>query len=220
MKSILVIGMGNFGRFLAEKLLSLKNDVMIIDKNADKIEELAPKFTNAHIGDCTNEDVLRSIGVDSFDVCFVAIDENFQSSLEITSLLSELGAKCVVSKASRDRQAKFLLRNGANEVVYPDKDIAEKLAFRFSASNIFDYIQLTRDYSIFEIPVMDEWLGKSIASLDIRRRYHINVLAIKSSEQNIQRLMPSPPPDYIFKSSDHVIVMGKQDEVLRLASKI
>ncbi len=216
MKSILIIGMGNFGKFLAYKLLELQNDVMVIDKDAQIIEEVAPIFTNAHIGDCTREDVLASIGVDSFDVCVVAIDENFQSSLEITSLLKEMGAKWVVSKSSRDRQAKFLTNIGADEVIYPEKDVAERLAIRLGASKIFDCIPLTHDYSIFEIPVMDEWVGRSIESLNMRKRYNINVLAIKK----FKTILPSPMPSYAFLSSDHIIIMGKQEDVVKLSNKM
>ncbi len=215
MKSVLVIGMGRFGRFLAGKMLELNNDVMIIDKNPDIIDELAPKFTNAQIGDCTNPDVLKAIGVDSFDVCFVAFDENFQSSLEITSLLSELGASNIVAMASRETQAKFLKKVGASEVVYPEKDVAETLAIRYSANNVYDYIQLTKDYSIFEIPVLAEWVKHSIGSLNIRSRYNINILAIK--KEGI--LNPSPNPEYIFTATDHVVVLGIKDEVLKLAAK-
>lgn len=136
MKSILIIGMGAFGQHLALKMAELKNDVMIVDKDAEIINEMSSLVTDAEIGDCTKEDVLKSLGVSNFDICFVAIGDNFQSSLEITSLLKDLGAKHVISKASRDIQVKFLLRNGADEIVYPDKDMAEKLALRCSINNI------------------------------------------------------------------------------------
>lgn len=216
MKSILVAGMGHFGTYLAKKLLELGNDVMIIDKDEDRIAQLAPHFTNAQIGDCTNVDVLRSLEVDGFDVCFVTIDENFQASLEVTSLLKEQGAKYVVSKASRETQAKFLLRNGADSVVYPEKDLAEKLAIRYGAKNIFDYIQLTPEYSIFEIPIMPDWAGKSIESLNVRRRYQVNILAIKNSKG----MQPAPGPEYVFSEGDHIMVMGETNLVLRLADKL
>lgn len=214
MKSILIIGMGNFGRHLAMKMIELKNDVMIIDEDEETIEELAPLVTNAHIGDCTNEAVLRSLGVRNFDICFVTIGENFQSSLEITSILKELGAKHVISKASRDIQAKFLLRNGADEVVYPDRDIAEKLAVRCSARNILDYVDLTPDYSIYEIPVPGSWIGDSIKGVNVRIRYHISILAIKQKDN----IMPMPKADYVFKENDRMIVLGKQGDAMKLAS--
>lgn len=215
MKSILIIGMGQFGRFLSEKFLALGNDIMIVDKKEAIIEEMAPRFTNAQIGDCTNEDVLKALGVSSFDTCFVTIEENFQSSLEITSLLHELGAKHVVSKSSRDIQAKFLLRNGADEVVYPDKDSAERLAVKYSANNVFDYIQLGQGYSIFELAIMKDWIGKSISTLDIRAKHKVNVLAVKQGGK-----ISLPTPDYAFLKDDHIVVLGIDADVKRLTNKL
>ena len=151
MKSILIIGMGKFGHHLCANLAKLDNEIMVVDEKEEMLEDLLPIVTSAKIGDCTNEDVLRSLGVRNFDICFVCIGTNFQSSLEITSLIKELGAKYVISKANRDIHAKFLLRNGADEVIYPDRDIAEKLAVRVSANHVFDYIELTEEYSIYEI---------------------------------------------------------------------
>ena len=215
-KSMLVIGMGEYGKYLALKLLELGNEVMIVDIDERKIEELAPVFTNAHIGDCTNEAVLKTIGVDQFDTCFVAIDDNFQSSLEITSLLSECGAKRVVSKASRESQAKFLLKTGATEVVYPEKDNAERLAIKYSSNNVFDYIQLTADYSLFEIPIMEGWDGMSILEIDFRKNYNLNILAVKRGKEFI----PSPSPDFKFQKGDHVVTLGHSDELIKLANNI
>lgn len=152
MKTVLIIGMGRFGQHLCRKMLKLNNEVMIVDRNEEAMEDLLPLVTNVKIGDCTNEEVLHSLGIGNFDLCFVCIGTNFQSSLEITSLLKEAGAKYVISKATRDIQAKFLLRNGADAVVYPEKDIAERIAVRYSADNVFDYIELDEEYSIYEIP--------------------------------------------------------------------
>ena len=216
MKSILIIGMGSVGVHLARKLTVLKNEVMIVDEREDIIDELAPDFTDAQIGDCTNPLVLKSLGINNFDVCFVTIGENFQSSLEITSLLKEMGAKRVVSKASSDIQAKFLLRNGADDVFYPEKEIAEKLAIRYNQENIFNFIELSADFSIFEIPIKPDWAGKSIVQIDVRKKYHINILAIKENEV----LTPLPGGDYIFKSTDHIIVLGKPENVFKLSAAI
>ena len=149
MKSILVIGMGRFGTYLAMKLTELGNQVMIADKNEDTVNRLAHHFTDAIIGDCSREEVLAEIGVNNFDICFVTMGESFQSSLEVTSLLKDMGAKYVVSKSGSEIQSKFLLRNGADEVVYPEKDLAFKTALRFNADNIFDFIQLGADYGVF-----------------------------------------------------------------------
>ncbi len=216
MKSILIIGMGAFGRHLAIKMSELNNDVMIVDKETAIIDEMSSFVTDAQIGDCTKEDVLKALGVSNFDICFVTIGDTFQASLEITSLLKDLGAKYVISKASRDIQAKFLLRNGADEVVYPDKDMAEKLAVRCSANNVLDYFSITNDYSIFEVPIMSSWTGYSIEEINVRKKYHINILLIKNGNS----IMTMPKADYIFKEDDQMIVIGRTDEVLKFAGNI
>lgn len=215
MKSILIIGMGKFGKILGSKLLELGNEVMIVDKDEATINELAPMYTNSYIGNCTNEGVLRSLGVNNFDMCFVTIGTDFQSSLEITSLLKELGAKYVISKAERDIQAKFLLRNGADEIVYPERDVAIKLATRCNANNIFDFIELTSDVAIFEIAVPKRWIKHTIAELNIRKRYFLNVLAIKKGSA----INPMPGPGYIFCPEDNIVVLGKPNDVLKITGK-
>ncbi len=214
MKSIIVIGMGRFGRQLAKNMQELGNDVMIVDQDEDIIEELADKFTDSHIGDCTSEAVLRSLSVDSFDICFVTIGSNFQSSLVITSLLKKLGARFIVAKAKQDIQAELLHTIGANEVIYPDRDIAEKLAVRYNASNIFDYIQLTDKYAIYEIPVPESLVGVTIKDADIRRNFNVNIIAIKHDKV----LNPAPDAEYVFEAGDVLVVIGQSADVFRLAS--
>lgn len=178
-KSILLIGLGRFGRHIAMKLDELHHQVMAIDKEDSRVETILPFVTNAQIGDATNEDFLSSLGIRNFDVCIVAIGDNFQNSLETTSLLKELGAKMVVSRASRDIHAKFLLRNGADEIVYPEKQFANWTAIRYSSDHILDYIELDEDHAIFELSVPHEWTGKTVGQLDIRKKYDINIMAVK-----------------------------------------
>ena len=215
MKSVLVIGMGRFGLHFAEKMQELGNDVMIVDRDADLVNEVAETFTDSHIGDCTNEAVIRSLGVNKMDICFVSIGEDFQSSLVITSLLKRAGAKHVVAKANQEIQADLLTRIGADEVVYPEREIAEKLAVRYNANNIFDYIQLTSDYSIYEIPVPTAWVGKTIAEVDVRRKHRVNIIAIKCENT----LQPTPGADYVFRAEDHTVVIGKSADVFKLSGK-
>lgn len=215
MKSVLVIGMGRFGRHLALKMQELGNDVMIVDRNEKIIDELAPYFTDSHIGDCTSENVLRTLDVKQMDICFVAMGEDFQSSLVITSLLKTVGAKYVVAKANQEIQANLLKQIGADEVVYPEREIAEKLAVRYNTDNIFDCIQLTAEYSIYEIPVSSDWVGKNLIELDVRRRYNINIIAIKQGAV----LQPAPSPSYLFNADDHVVVIGKATDVFKLTGK-
>lgn len=179
MKSILLIGLGRFVRHIAIKLDELNHQVMAVDNNESRVEAVLPYVRNAQIGDATNEDFIRSLGVRNFDVCIVAIGDNFQSSLETTSLLKELGAKMVVSRAARDVHAKFLLRNGADEVVYPEKQLASWTAIRYSADHIFDYVELDEEHGIFEISIPDAWIGKTVGELDIRKKYNVNIMALR-----------------------------------------
>jgi trk system potassium uptake protein TrkA len=216
MKTILIIGMGRFGHHLCMNLTQLGNEVMIIDSLEERLSDLLPYATAAKIGDCTNEEVLRSLGIRNFDICFVCIGSNFQSSLEITSLIKELGAKYVISKANRDIHAKFLLKNGADEVIYPNRDIAEKLAIRHSANHVFDYVELTEDYSIYEIPPPKAWIGKSIKQLGIRAKYHISILGTKENEK--VKLLPTA--DYILTEKEHLMIIGKKPDVDKILSYI
>ena len=182
MKSILIIGLGRFGRHIAMKLDELHHHVMAVDKEDTRVDAVLPFVTNAQIGDATNEDFLSSLGVGNFDVCIVAIGDSFQNSLEVTSLLKELGARMVVSRAARDVHAKFLLRNGADEIVYPERQLADWVAIRYSADHILDYIELDEEHAIFEISIPEEWLGKTIGQLDIRKKYDINIMALKTND--------------------------------------
>ena len=179
MKNILLIGTGHFGRHIAVQLSQLGHQVMAVDTNEERISDVLPYVTNAQIGDSTNAEFLRSLGIGNFDVCIVTISGNFQNSLETTSLLKELGAKCVVSRAERDVQAKFLLRNGADHVVYPEKQVAKWAAIRYTADHIFDYIEIDEQHAIFEVEVPESWVGRSIGALDVRRRFGINILGVK-----------------------------------------
>ena len=179
MKSILLIGLGRFGRHIAIKLDELNHQVMAVDNNESRVEAVLPYVRNAQIGDATNEDFIRSLGARNFAVCIVAIGDNFQSSLETTSLLKELGAKMVVSRAARDVHAKFLLRNGADEAVYPEKQLASWTAIRYSADHIFDYVELDEEHGIFEISIPDAWIGKTVGELDIRKKYNVNIMALR-----------------------------------------
>ena len=179
MKNVLLIGAGRFGRHIAMQLSQLGHQVMAVDTNEERINDVLPFVTNAQIGDSTNAEFLRSLGIGNFDVCFVTISGNFQNSLETTSLLKELGAKCVVSRAERDVQAKFLLRNGADNVVYPEKQRAKWAAIRFTADHIFDYIEIDEQHAIFEVQVPEAWIGKSVGELNVRRKFGITILGIK-----------------------------------------
>lgn len=209
MKSILVIGLGRFGNHLCRKLVELDNEVMVVDMQEEAVEDVLPLVTSAKIADCTNVEVLRSLGINNFDICFVCIGNNFQNSLEITNLLKELGAKYVISKANRDIQAKFLLKNGADEVIYPNRDLAERLAVRCSMKNVFDYIELNEGYTICEIPPLGKWIGKTIAEVNFRSRYHVSILGTKSEG----KLSMLPAADHVFRADEHLMVIGRKEDI-------
>ncbi len=216
MKTFLVIGLGRFGRHLSLELMQGGNEVMILDINEDIVSELAPNVTNAQIGDSTKPGVLESIGVNTFDICFVCIGSNFQSSLETTALLKDHGAARVISKASTAIQAKFLLRNGADEVIYPERDSAVKLAHRVSSSFVVkDFLELTPDISIYEIACAPAWIGKSLRQLDFRAKFSVNVLAVSSGDKHI--VIPSA--DHVFSDGETLMVMGSYSEVQKLLKK-
>ena len=179
MKTVLLIGLGRFGRHLAMQLNELGHQVMAVDKDEERVNECMSFVTNAQIGDSTRVDFLRSLGVSNYDVCYVTISGDFQNSLETTSLLKELGANYVVSRAERDVQAKFLLRNGADAVAYPEKQLAKWAAIRYGSDHVLDYIELDQDHAILEVSVPSAWIGKTVGDINIRKKYSINILGIK-----------------------------------------
>ena len=210
MKSVLLIGLGRFGRHMAQKLQELHHEVLAVDKEEQRVNDALPYVTNAQIGDSTNEEFLASLGVCNFDVCIVAIGDNFQSSLETTSLLKELGAVKVVARATRDIQAKFLLRNGADDVVYPEKQMAIQTAIRYSSDNISDYIDLGDNHAMFEIGVPKSWVGKTIGQLDVRKRYHVSIMAIK---QNGKFSMTVITPETCLPANCTMLILGTHKDI-------
>lgn len=211
MKNILLIGLGRFGKHIAMEMNNLGHEIMAVDNNEERVNAALPFVTNAQIGDSTNSEFLESLGVDNYDVCFVTIGGNFQNSLETTSLLKELGARLVVSRAERDVQEKFLLRNGADEVVYPEKQIAKWSSIRYTADHILDYIKVDDSHAIFEVPIPNSWVGKTVSKLDIRRKYGINILAIKQRGD----VDVTFSPDTALESNMTLLVIGTYKQLQR-----
>lgn len=212
MKSFLIIGMSTFGVHLCKKLNALGAEVMIADKDPEIIESMASFAVSAKIADCTNSAVLESFGVDEFDTCFVCLGGHFSDSLEITNSLKELGARKVISEVNRDIESKFLLRSGADKVVYPELDLALRVAVSESNDSIFDAIDLGGQYAIYEIATPERWEGKTVRELNIRARYNVNVIAAKHNSE----IRPVLSPDYTFKREDHLIVMGHVKDLEKL----
>lgn len=208
-KTVLLVGLGRFGMQIAMKLNELKHEVMAVDKDETRVNNALPYVTNAIIGDTTDELFLNSLGIDNYDVCIVTIGEDFQSSLETTSLLKELGAKFVVSRASRDVHEKFLLRNGADDVIYPAKQIASWTATRYTCDHIFDYLELNEDYSIFEVAVPENWQGRAIGEIDIRKKFDINILGVKTGGILSMKITA----DTVFENVESVLVLGRIKDI-------
>lgn len=211
MKSVLLIGLGRFGRHIAIKLCEMKHEVMAVDKKEERVNQVLPYVSNAMIGDATNPEFLKSLGIKNFDVCIVAVGNDFQSSLETTSLLKEMGAKLVVSRASADRQASLLKKIGADEIVYPEKQLASWTAIRYSSDHIFDYIELDKDYSIYEVAVPEEWAGKTVGEVDTRKKYSINLLGLKKDG----KMDPVISPDTVLSSDFTLLALGRYKDLQR-----
>lgn len=206
MKTVLVIGLGKFGRHMAKKLIDEGNDVMGVDLQEEVAERATPFMRDIQIGDATDEAFISTLGVNMFDFCVVATGGNFQTALEITVLLKDYGAKFIIARANREVHRKLLLRNGADHVVYAEKEIAERLAIKYGAKNIFDYIELTEDVGIYEIAVPPSWYGKSIIEKSVRAKYHISILATKKNGE----IFPLPPSDYRFRPDETLMVMATE----------
>ena len=208
-KNVLVIGAGRFGAYTSKTLAEIGHEVMIVDRNEDKVSEILPYVTGAEIGDSTNEAFMRSLGIDEYDLCIVAIGGDFQSSLETTSLLKELGAKYVVSRADREVQAKFLLRNGADDVINPEKQVAEWAAIRYASDHIRDYIRIDQSHAIYEVTVPDGWVGRTVGNIDIRKKYGISILGIKRDG----RMTMVITPDTELVEDMTLLVLGDQKAI-------
>jgi len=209
MKTVLLVGLGSFGENIAKKLYSMRHEIMAIDNDEEHINDIMPYVTNAEIGDSTNKAFLESLGISNFDLCVVTIGDNFQDSLETTSLLKELGAKLVVARASNDVHAKFLLRNGADHVVYPEKQMAEWTAARFSSELILDYIAVDSENAIYEVKPLEQWIGKSIIEINIRQKYKVNVICIKENKKINAGFDPHEP----ITENQTLLVIGNDKDI-------
>lgn len=209
MKSVLVIGLGRFGRHMAQKFLENGHQVLAVDYNESRADDAVGDIQQILIGDATDERFMESLGVSNFDLAVIAISENFQTVLEVTVLLKDLGCKFIVARATRDVHKKLLLRNGADYVSYAEREVAEHLAIKFGADNIFDYLELTPEIGIYEIAVPKKWLGKSMVELSIRTAFHVSVLATKKGNQ----IYPLPHPNHVFAEEESVMVMGSMEDI-------
>ncbi len=212
MKSVLLIGLGRYGRHIAKKLWELHHEVLAVERVEERVNMALPYLTRGLIGDSTNRAFLESLGIPNFDLAIVAIGDDFQSSLETTSLLKELGAKLVVSRAARGIHAKFLLRNGADQVVYPEKQLAIWTAIRYSSDRVLDYFELDRDHAVYEIAVPGAWAGRTVGELDVRRAWHVNIMAVKRDGHIDAGISPATR----LEPSMTILLIGRNDDIQRV----
>ena len=205
MQNVLLVGLGRFGKNSAVQLSQMGHEIMAVDWNEERVNKVLPFVTNAQIGDSTNAEFLQSLGIGNYDICFVTSGGSFQNSLETTSLLKKLGAKLVISRAERGVQEEFLLRNGADKVVYPEKQVAKWAAIRYTDDHILDYMEVDASHAIFEVEVPARWVGKTVGELDIRKRYNINILAVKG-ERTFNAAIST---DTSFAETDKLLVLGE-----------
>lgn len=215
MKSILIIGLGHFGRHMAQKFIENGHEVMAVENSEERADAAVGLIQQILIGDARDERFMESLGISNFDLAVIAIGDSFQTVLEITVLLKDLGCKYIVARASRDVHRKLLLRNGADYVSYAEREIAERLAIRFGANNIFDYVELTPEIGIYELSVPDSWVGKSMVDLSIRTKYQVSVLATKKNEE----IFPLPHPSHVFEEDESVMVMGTLESIKKISDK-
>lgn len=210
-RSFLIVGLGRFGKHMAKSLTKQGNEVLAIDINEDRVNSALKYVTDAQIGDSTDEQFLKELGVNNFDVCIVAIGDNFQSSLETTCLLHDMGAKYVFARANRDIHKKFLLRNGADEVIYAERETAERFAVRFGSEGVFDYFKLDENYAIFEVSVPENWVGKNLIENNVRQKYHVNVLAIKKGTE-----FQMASIEHRFSADETLLVLGTKESLKKM----
>ena len=209
MKNILLIGLGRFGRHMAQKLIDMHHQVLVIDKDEQKVQSAMSYVTNGEIGDASNPALIDALGVKDFDLCVVTMSHDLQASLEITALLKEKGAPYVLVRVSRDTHAKFLLACGADEIIYPEKQMADWAAVRYSGDHVYDYTRLSPDHAIYETEIPDSWIGHSVIELGVRQRYHLNILALRRGNE----VNPMFDSSGVFRANDRVILLGSDKDV-------
>ena len=209
MKNVLLIGLGRFGRHMAQKLTDLHHQVLVIDKDEHKVQEAMSYVTNGQIGDAADPALIDSLGVKDFDLCVVTMSHDLQASLEITALLKKKGAPYVLVRVSRDTHAQFLLACGADEIIYPEKEMADWAAVRYSGDHIYDYTRLSPDYAIYETEIPGSWIGHTVIDLGVRQRYHLNILALRR-DGNVDPMFDS---SCVFRANDRVILLGSDKDV-------
>lgn len=211
-KQFVVIGCGRFGQSVAIKLAELGSEVMVVDDNEEIIQSISDKVTYAVQADATDENALKALGIRNFDVAIVTIGSDIQSSILVTLMVKELGVKHIVAKAQNPAHAKVLYKIGANRVVFPEKEMGVKIAKSLVSSNVLDLIDLAPEYSIVEIRMKEDWIGKSLVDINMRRQYQVSVIAIRRNDE----LDINVEPDRILMKDDVLVIVGNNSDIKKI----
>jgi len=215
MKQFIVLGLGRFGSAVATTLVELGHEVLGVDNDEERVDDLKDKITQAVQADITEERVLKELGVKNFDAAIVSIGTDLEASILVTMMLKEMRLKYIIAKAQNNLHAKVLKKIGVDKVVFPERDMGARIARRLITPNIKDYVELEPDYNIMEIEALPEFIDNSLSELDLRNKYGINVLAIKRDNSfNI-----SPQAKDVIKKDDFLIVIGETKIITKLAGK-
>ena len=211
-KQFIVIGLGRFGNALAKTVYELGHDVLAIDMDEQKVQNIADDVTHAVQMDATDENALKTVGLRNFDVAVVTIGSDIQSSIMATLLAKEMGVSFIIAKARSEQHAKVLSKIGADKVILPEQDMGVRVAHNLVSSNILDYIELSSEYSIMEIEALEEWAGKNLKELELRKKYGINIVAIKDGK----KVSVSPKADAVVNKNDIVVALGSVSDLRKL----
>ncbi|MCC0631804.1 MULTISPECIES: potassium channel family protein [unclassified Clostridioides] len=214
MKQYIVIGCGRFGSSVASTMHLLGHQVMAIDKNEDSVQSISDKVTHSLIVDVTEEQALRSLGLGNFDVAVVAIGSDIRASIMATLIAKEMGVELIICKAKDELQAKVLYKIGADRVVFPERDMGVRVAHNLVSDNILDHIELDPEYSIVEIVTPNDWVGKTLVELELRARYEITVLAIKTGKN----INVTPSPDEELTAGSILVIIGQNTSITAITS--
>jgi trk system potassium uptake protein TrkA len=209
-----VIGLGNFGFYVAKALYEEGHEVVAVDWSKDRIQDIVPHCTEAIVLDATDKDDLRALGLEAMDAVIVSTGTRISTSILICLHLQESNAKRILAKALDEDHGKILTKVGATEIIFPEKDMALRVARGLSTPNVLDFIPLSEDFDLLQVGPPKEFTGKSLRELDLRAKYNVHVIAVK--ELVPEGFVLAPPADFVVKDSDVLIMLGKSEDIKKI----
>ncbi|WP_311491903.1 TrkA family potassium uptake protein [uncultured Anaerococcus sp.] len=214
-KNVLVLGLGRFGSALARKLFEKGVEVMAVDRDYTKVQRMADQVTYAAQADMTDEEAMKDLGIKNFDIAVIATGSNIEASIEATLLCKDAGITTVVAKATTATHERILEKIGADKIIFPELDSGERLARVIAGSNLLEFIEFSKEFSLAEVRVHKAWIGKNLMDLDFRNKYNLNVVAFERSGQTII----NPGPHTEIEKNDLIVIIGKKDDVEKVSNE-